>query len=166
MNRNFFRTIFLALITLVAIQVEVRAGDPGFAPFERSLKGLEGLYFVKQSIQGQSHRGTISKIAPTQAAKTLKPANLSLGLEYSDRVQEFLDFYTSSSNRQGVEIMLGLSAAYLPLFESYLVEEKLPAELMYLPMALSSLTPGKCHSGVPRGCGRSCTPTGGYISCR
>ncbi len=139
MHRNFYSKILFMMITLLMMQAFVKAGDPGYAPFERSLKGLEGLYFVNQSIIDQIHRGTISKITPTQAAKTLKPASQSLGLEYSDRLQDFLDFYTSPANRKGVEIMLGLAAGYLPLFESYLVEEKLPAELMYLPMALSSL---------------------------
>lgn len=111
----------------------------GFQPFDKSLRGLEELFFVKQAIQDQVHKGPLTKISASQAVKSLKPANVSLGLEYSDRVQDFLDFYTSQPMRKGVEIMLGLSESYMPVFESYLVEEKMPADLMYLPMALSSL---------------------------
>lgn len=126
-----------AVVWLLFTCGNVMANDP--LTMAQRLKSLEDLSFVKQSVQHQSHRGNLSKISSAQAIKTIRGANNTLGFEYSERVQEFLDMFTSDQNKRGTEIMLGLASGYLPLFESYLVEEKMPVDLMYLPMALSTL---------------------------
>ncbi|MFO7722057.1 MAG: LysM peptidoglycan-binding domain-containing protein [Bacteroidales bacterium] len=113
--------------------------DAGFRPFERSLAGLGDLHYVKQAVGNQVRKGTLTRIASSQALKVVKSASPALGFEYTDRVQEFLDFYTSPQQRKGVEIMLGLSDTYLNTFSQQLDELGMPADLKYLPMALSSL---------------------------
>jgi membrane-bound lytic murein transglycosylase D len=125
------------LLLLLCTSGHALANDP--QTMAQRLRNLDNLYFVKQSIQNQAHKGSLTKITSAQAIKTIRSANPALGFEYSERVQEYLDMFTAEPNRKGTEIMLGLAAGYLSLFESYLIEEKLPADLMYLPLALSAL---------------------------
>lgn len=112
-----------------------------FEPFTRSLEGLRELAYVKTGLAEQTARQTQGKITSGQAVKVIKNAGDNTGLYYSDRVQEMLDFYTSEPVRRNVEVMLGMAPAYLPVFESALKKEGLPTDLMYLPLALSSLNP-------------------------
>lgn len=131
------------ILLLLAIWLVTDAGmatsDPGFQPFTSSLKGLEEFTYIKKEISDQSHKGPLSKITGAQAAKFIKASNSLINFEHTDRVQDFLDFYTSHETRRNVEIMIGISGHYLRLFETILKEEGLPAELKYLPMSLSSL---------------------------
>ncbi|HRZ41187.1 MAG TPA: LysM peptidoglycan-binding domain-containing protein [Bacteroidales bacterium] len=119
----------------------VSQNNTAFEPFTRSLQGLRELAYVKQGIATQTSRQTQGKISSGQAMKVVKNAAANTGIYYSDRVQELLDFYTSDTVRRDVEMMLGMAPAYLPMFESTLKKEGMPTDLMYLPLALSSLNP-------------------------
>ncbi len=61
-------------------------------------------------------------------------------MTYNDKVKSYIDLYTLK-RRKSVEIMLGLSEYYFPLFESMLDAEGLPLELKYLPVIESALNP-------------------------
>lgn len=115
--------------------------NTAFEPITRSLDGLRELAYVKSSLPSQTIRQTQGKISSGQAVKVVKNAGANTGIYYSERVQDLLDFYTSDPVRRNVEIMLGMAPAYLPMFESALKKESLPSDLMYLPLALSSLNP-------------------------
>ncbi len=127
-----------ALLCLLMLSVSGVAQED-FTPFRKSLQGLEDLNYVKEAVRQQSHRGSISRISSSQAVRSIRTASPVIGFEYTDRVQAILDFYTSQEVRKGVEIMLGLAETYLPLFKEVLTEEQMPVDLMYLPLALSSL---------------------------
>ena len=131
--------ILLLLSAWFITNAGMAASDPGFRPFISSLKGLEEFTFIKQEISNQSHKGSITKITGSQAIKFIKASSSPIGFEHTDRVQDFLDFYTSQEMRRSVEIMLSISGHYMDLFATVLKEEGLPAELKYLPASLSSL---------------------------
>ncbi len=136
-----YRFWLLFMLAFVSIGVNAHQGlPPGFAPFDSALRGLEKLYFVQQSMEGQrNHHSTLQSVTPAQAEKVLQGMDPALGLTYTPRVYEFLKYYTQPGIRRQVEIMLGLTSSYLPLFESILAEHEMPAGLKYLPMALSSM---------------------------
>lgn len=131
--------LFVLLAPMAAAGGLPAAEDAGFVPFERSLKGLEELFFVKDAIINQNHKPGAARLTSSQAVKAVKLGNPVLGFEYTERVQSFLDFYTSQEVRTGVEVMLGVLPEYMLTFETFLSKENLPLDLMYLPMALSSL---------------------------
>jgi len=131
-------TMVLPLL-LLPIMIAAQSSTAGrFGPFDRALNGLGELHYVQQSA-GLPQQGQIKRINEQQAAKALRSADPALSLEHTEVVQELIQYYLQPANRHHVEIMLGLAESYIPLFESFLLEEGLPADLKYLPMALSAL---------------------------
>jgi len=61
-------------------------------------------------------------------------------LSYNDIVKKFIEVYTIK-RRDQVEVMLGLSEYYFPVFEQVLDANNLPLELKYLPIIESALNP-------------------------
>lgn len=63
-----------------------------------------------------------------------------ISLSYNDVVKNLIQMYTER-RRDQVEIMLGLSSYYFPMFEEILDKYNLPLELKYLPVIESALNP-------------------------
>lgn len=63
-----------------------------------------------------------------------------INLSYNKVVRNFIHLYTHKK-RDLVEVMLGLSEYYFPLFEEALDKNDLPHELKYLPVIESALNP-------------------------
>ncbi len=63
-----------------------------------------------------------------------------IDLSYNKAVRGFIQMYTERKRDQ-VEMMLGLSAYYFPMFEEILDKYNLPLELKYLPIIESALNP-------------------------
>lgn len=63
-----------------------------------------------------------------------------IDLSYNKTVRNFIQMYTERKRDQ-VEMMLGLSAYYFPIFEEILDKHNLPLELKYLPIIESALNP-------------------------
>jgi membrane-bound lytic murein transglycosylase D len=61
-------------------------------------------------------------------------------LSYNNTVKNIIKFYTERKRDQ-VEVMLGLSAYYFPIFEETLDRYNMPLELKYLPVIESALNP-------------------------
>ncbi|MFW6289533.1 MAG: transglycosylase SLT domain-containing protein [Mariniphaga sp.] len=61
-------------------------------------------------------------------------------LSYNKTVKNIIRFYTER-RRDQVEMMLGLSAYYFPIFEEVLDRYEMPLELKYLPVIESALNP-------------------------
>ena len=61
-------------------------------------------------------------------------------LAYNQVVRDFIEMYTVRKRKQ-VEIMLGLSAFYFPIFEEIFDRYNLPLELKYLAIIESALNP-------------------------
>ncbi|WP_066629807.1 lytic transglycosylase domain-containing protein [Labilibacter marinus] len=68
--------------------------------------------------------------------------NITSPLEfpYNSKVKAYIELYTQKKREQ-VEIMLGLSEYYFPMFEEALDAANLPIELKYLPIIESALNP-------------------------
>jgi membrane-bound lytic murein transglycosylase D len=67
-------------------------------------------------------------------------------LSFNNTVKNVIKFYTER-RRDQVEMMLGLSAYYFPIFEEVLDRYEMPMELKYLPVIESALNP-KANSRV------------------
>ena len=63
-----------------------------------------------------------------------------LEFPYNSKVKAYIELYTQKKREQ-VEIMLGLSDYYFPMFEEALDAANLPLELKYLPIIESALNP-------------------------
>ena len=70
----------------------------------------------------------------------LKKIEQVIGLPFNKVVSNLISFYTTR-RRENVQIMLGLSAFYFPIFEEVLDKYNLPIELKYLSIIESALNP-------------------------
>jgi membrane-bound lytic murein transglycosylase D len=64
----------------------------------------------------------------------------AVDLSFNNVVKNFIQFYTIK-RRDQVEVMLGLSAHYFPMFEEALDRYELPLELKFIPIIESALNP-------------------------
>jgi membrane-bound lytic murein transglycosylase D len=70
----------------------------------------------------------------------LKESELAVDLYFNTVVKSYIKMYTER-RREQVEVMLGLSAYYFPIFEETLDKYNMPLELKYLPIIESALNP-------------------------
>ena len=70
----------------------------------------------------------------------LNAVHTVIPMTYNDIVRKFIDMYSGSKRKQ-MEVMLGLSSYYFPLFETTLERHGLPLELKYLAIVESALNP-------------------------
>ncbi|MFV0590616.1 MAG: transglycosylase SLT domain-containing protein [Draconibacterium sp.] len=70
----------------------------------------------------------------------LKDAEMVIDLSYNDVVKKYIQMYTERK-RNLVEVMLGLSAYYFPMFEETFDKYDMPLELKYLAIIESALNP-------------------------
>ena len=70
----------------------------------------------------------------------LMDSELVVDLTYNNTVKNYIKMYTERK-RELVEIMLGLTAYYFPIFEETLDKYNMPLELKYLPVIESALNP-------------------------
>lgn len=70
----------------------------------------------------------------------LQKIDSPIDLSYNKVVKNFISLY-SIKRRKQVEVMLGLSAYYFPIFEEVLDKYDMPIELKYLPIIESALNP-------------------------
>ncbi len=72
--------------------------------------------------------------------KRLQSINSLIDLPYNQIIRNFIKAYTEKK-RDKVEVMLGLTNYYFPLFEEILDQYQLPQELRFLPVIESALNP-------------------------
>lgn len=70
----------------------------------------------------------------------LMDSQMAIDLSYNKVVNNYIKMYTEKRRNQ-VEVMLGLSAYYFPIFEETLDKYDMPIELKYLPIIESALNP-------------------------
>ncbi len=71
--------------------------------------------------------------------KRLNQLNSYIPLKYNEKVRNFINMY--AKRKKQVELMLGLTPYYFPIFEEKLDAKQLPIELKYLPVIESALNP-------------------------
>jgi len=114
----------------------------------RNLDSMLSLWYVQsfmnspQNIQYNFSNDTASLPHFTDAEyqEQLAHMNTYIEMTYNDVVKKFIEFYAIKRRRQ-VEVMLGLSEYYFPIFEEALDKYGLPLELKFLPIIESALNP-------------------------
>lgn len=121
--------------------------DDNIDEFTRSLDSLLQQWYVKNTLRLNNQDNDFflasdSFSAPvfsdTIMIERLKQVNSYIDLEYNGIVQKFIDLYSVKRKRL-VEIMMGLSDYYFPVFEAALDKHDVPLELKYLPVIESAL---------------------------
>ncbi len=117
--------------------------------FLKNLDSLSNQYYVKQSLamlyvdsvtETEIDSTEVSRFSDSVYIARLAKIPSIIDLSYNDRVKAYINVYTAKK-REKVEIMLGLTNFYFPIFERVLDEYDLPLELKYLPVIESALNP-------------------------
>ncbi|MBN1821755.1 MAG: transglycosylase SLT domain-containing protein [Prolixibacteraceae bacterium] len=113
--------------------------------FEVKLDSLMNTWYIQNVFVPDSAEinfvDSQGKILPDSVyIKQLQKIEEVIDLSYNKTVSNFIQLYTVK-RREQVEIMLGLSAFYFPMFEEILDKYELPLELKYLPIIESALNP-------------------------
>ena len=112
-----------------------------------NLDSLLNLWYVQQSIDSnnlvtgiESDSIGLADYPDSFYLKRLQNINSLIELPYNHIVKNFIRAYTQRKKDQ-VEVMLGLTDYYFPIFEKILDQYQLPQELRFLPVIESALNP-------------------------
>lgn len=127
---------------------EVLSDTVIFTQFNTNLDRLVNLWYIQKSEYWRySNRPELSNdssfiptFTPEVYKQRLSAMNSVIPLSYNDQVQAFINLY-ALRKRDRVEIMLGLSEYYFPMFEEVLDKYEVPLELKYLAIIESALNP-------------------------
>ena len=113
--------------------------------FEENLDSLVNSWYVQELFfpgnREVSLRDSAGVVLPDSVyVQQLEQIEAVVTLQFNKTVKNFIQLYTIK-RREQVEIMLGLSANYFPIFEEILDKYELPLELKYLPIIESALNP-------------------------
>lgn len=113
--------------------------------FSEKMDSLVHTWFIENAFHTDSPESNYSETFPVDLndsvyIRRLKDVQQVIDLSYNDVVKNFIKMYTERKRGQ-VEIMLGLSSYYFPIFEETLDKYDLPLELKYLPIIESALNP-------------------------
>ncbi|MBE9468003.1 MAG: transglycosylase SLT domain-containing protein [Bacteroidetes bacterium] len=116
--------------------------------FSQNLDSLLRLWYVQQSLQtndsglvvSEFNDSIIPEFADSVYIKRLSELPVFMNLSFNSVVRNYINLYTQRK-RDLVEVMLGLSQYYFPIFEQILDANGLPIELKYLPVIESALNP-------------------------
>lgn len=139
-----------AIVINVAEEVtpEIFTDTVLYTNFNSNLDKMVNLWYVQQSEYNKyqdrplfGHDSSfIPQCTPEEYKKRIAKMNSVIPLTYNDQVQAFINLY-AFRKRDKVEIMLGLSEYYFPIFEEILITNNVPAELKYLSIIESALNP-------------------------
>jgi membrane-bound lytic murein transglycosylase D len=115
--------------------------------FEENLDSLVNLWYVRPSATDlvldsvpDIPETTLKKLPDSIYIERLANIESPIPFVFNSRVRAYIELYTIK-RREQVEIMLGLSDYYFPMFEEQLDANNLPLELKYLPIIESALNP-------------------------
>jgi len=113
--------------------------------FSRQLDSLSNTWFIENAFKSNAEnlniKGTFPKDLPDSVyIKRLEKTEQIIDLSYNEVVEKLIKMYTEKRRTQ-MEIMLGLSDYYFPIFEEILDKYDLPLELRFLPIIESALNP-------------------------
>lgn len=112
-----------------------------------NLDSLLNLWYVQQSVDSnnlvvgiESDSIGLADYPDSFYIKRLQNINSLVDLPYNHIVKNFINVYTQRKKGQ-VEVMLGLTDYYFPIFEEILDQYQMPQELRFLPIIESALNP-------------------------
>ncbi len=113
--------------------------------FEANVDSLLNLYYVKESLKKQDEKTSEIADAPPILHDSIYRRRLEAipsvaKLNYNNIVKRYIEVYTIKK-RKNVEIMLGLSEHYFPLFDDIFDYYDVPNELKYMSIIESALNP-------------------------
>ena len=113
--------------------------------FSEMMDSMINSWFIENIFTGEivetNQTGTFPKDLPDSVyISRLQKTQQVISLSYNGVVKNLIRMYTEQ-RREQVEIMLGLSSYYFPMFEEILDKYNLPLELKYLPVIESALNP-------------------------
>ncbi len=150
--------IFGVLILLFVITNNTNAQDVNtdstflspeidFQDFSRNLDSMLSLWYVhgvmnpsETNNNTNNDTAVIPYYSDDMYMERLSHMNTYIEMTFNDIVKKYIEFYSIKRRRQ-VEVMLGLSEYYFPIFEQALDKYGLPLELKYLPIIESALNP-------------------------
>ncbi len=113
------------------------------AIFSEQMDDLTNSWQVKNSINSTEVNNSEwfpRNLSDSVYIQRLMDAEQVLDLSYNKVVKRYIQMYTEKRRNQ-VEVMLGLSAYYFPIFEETLDKYNMPLELKYLAIIESALNP-------------------------
>lgn len=154
MNNRILVILASALIALNSFSQDTKDTIPQyntdtlFTYFHRNLDSMMNLWYIKQAetckylTRPPANRDTnfIPQFPDSVLLRRIASMNSVIDLSYNSRVKAFIDLY-ANRRREQVEVMLGLSEYYFPMFEQIFDEEGVPPELKYLSIIESALNP-------------------------
>ena len=113
--------------------------------FSEIMDSMMNSLFIENIIISEIAEANQSGIFPKDLPDSIYISRLQktqqvISLSYNDVVKNLIRMYTER-RRDQIEIMLGLSSYYFPMFEEVLDRYNLPLELKYLPVIESALNP-------------------------
>ena len=134
----------LAFLKLNIVDVRTDLDDVINTSFSNNLDSLVHLWYVKNSIKTNEYTKSSSytpeKLSDSIYIERLGQIPSLIDLSYNKIVKNYIQLY-SEKRRSQVEMMMGMSEYYFPIFEEILDKEGLPQELKYLPIIESALNP-------------------------
>ena len=135
----------LAFLKINPVDVRWDLNDSIQPEFKSNLDKLVNAWYAKNSIKTTAYDGPKTKyvkenIADSVYIKRLQSISSMFDLSYNKIVRNYIELYTQRRRKQ-VEMMMGMSEYYFPIFEEILDREGLPQELKYLPIIESALNP-------------------------
>lgn len=146
-------TFFISFNALIANDyspekdtIAVIKPEPVDFNFESNLDSLLNLWYVRQSTDISMGRREVLTVeeypdfTDSVYIDRLSRIPSVIDLSYNRIVKNYIDVYTKKKRNQ-MEIMLGLTDYYFPIFEEILDAHNIPLELKYLPVVESALNP-------------------------
>ena len=111
---------------------------------EDNIDSLMNNWFVQKSLNLKQEASVdldtlISNLPDSVYINRLNQLSSYIPLKYNEKVRNFINMYAKRKGQ--LQLMLGLTPYYFPLFEEKLDAKQLPLELKYLPVIESALNP-------------------------
>lgn len=135
----------LAFLKINPVDVRWDLNDSIQPEFKSNLDKLVNAWYAEKSVKTRAYEGPETKykkekLADSVYIKRLQSIPSMFDLSYNKIVRNYIELYTQRRRKQ-VELMMGMSEYYFPIFEEILDKEGLPQELKYLPIIESALNP-------------------------
>lgn len=135
----------LAFLKVNEVDVRYDLDDDINKTFSDNLDSLVYSWYAKHTVKTRTYNQApiqvqTERIPDSIYIKRLEQIPSLIDLSYNKIVRNYIELY-SKRRRNQVEMMMGLSEYYFPIFEEILDREGLPQELKYLPIIESALNP-------------------------
>ncbi len=135
----------LAFLKINPVDVRWDLNDSIQPEFKSNLDKLVNSWYAENTFKTKEYEVPDTpyvreKIADSVYIKRLESIPSMFDLSYNKIVRNYIELYTQRRRKQ-VELMMGMSEYYFPIFEEILDKEGLPLELKYLPIIESALNP-------------------------